>query len=129
MKTRVQVLKFGGTSVGNGERIRRVAQIIARTFHDPVEAFPVVVVSAMAKVTDQLLRIAAFVCTDELEAYQQELKALKQKHFEAAEKAVHDSEGRGTLLQELEKAFIALEHDIANLQQVAESSSLQHIHP
>ncbi|HBE28168.1 MAG TPA: aspartate kinase [Ktedonobacter sp.] len=129
MKTHVQVLKFGGTSVGNGERIRRVAQIIARTFHDPEEAFPVVVVSAMAKVTDQLLRIAAFVYTNELEAYQQELKALKQKHFEAAEKAVQDSEGRGSLLKELEKAFVSLEYDIANLQQIVEASSLQHVHP
>src|SRR2546421_4748277 len=108
MKSQVQVLKFGGTSVGNGERIRRVAQIIARTYHDPAEAFPVVVVSAMAKVTDQLLRIAAFVCTNELEAYERELKALKQKQFDAAEKAVNAAEGRNTLLKQLESAFSSL---------------------
>src|SRR5256714_12118615 len=123
MKTHVQVLKFGGTSVGNGERIRRVAQIIARTFHDPAEAFPVVVVSAMAKVTDQLLRIAAFVCSNELEAYQQELKALKQKHFDAVEKAVNAAEGRNTLLKQLESAFSSLEHDVANLRQAVEKST------
>src|SRR5437660_4868407 len=127
MKSQVQVLKFGGTSVGNGERIRRVAQIIARTYHDPAEAFPVVVVSAMAKVTDQLLRIAAFVCTNELEAYERELKALKQKHFDAAEKAVNAAEERNTLLKQLESAFSSLEHDVANLRQAVETSTVRDI--
>jgi len=127
MKSQVQVLKFGGTSVGNGERIRRVAQIIARTYHDPAEAFPVVVVSAMAKVTDQLLRIAAFVCTNELEAYERELKALKQKQFDAAEKAVNAAEGRNTLLKQLESAFSSLEHDVANLRQAVETSTVRDI--
>src|SRR5260370_40401878 len=127
IKSQIQVLKFGGTSVGNGERIRRVAQIIARTYHDPAEAFPVVVVSAMAKVTDQLLRIAAFVCTDQLEAYEHELKALKQKHFDAAEKAVNAAEGRNSLLKQLESAFSSLEHDVANLRKVVETSTVQGI--
>src|SRR5436305_1965869 len=127
MKSQVQVLKFGGTSVGNGERIRRVAQIIARTYHDPADAFPVVVVSAMAKVTDQLLRIAAFVCTNELEAYERELKALKQKQFDAAEKAVNAAERRYTLLNRLERAFSSLEHDVANLRQAEETSIVRDI--
>ena len=129
MKSHIQVLKFGGTSVGNGERIRRVAQIIARTFHDPAEAFPVVVVSAMSKVTDQLLRIATLVCTGELESSQHELKSLKQKHLDAADKAIHDSQKRNILLQQLEQAFVSLEHDIAALHQLAGSSPSQNASP
>src|SRR2546421_6000587 len=112
MKFHVQVLKFGGTSVGSGERIRRVGNIIARTLNDPAEAFPVVVVSAMSKVTDQLLRIAAHTCNGEQEAYEQELTVLKQRHLDAAEKAVRDLDRREALRQDLEAAFSLLEQDV-----------------
>src|SRR5947209_6664699 len=102
MKSRVQILKFGGTSVGNGERIRHVAAIIARTFNDPDEAFPVVVVSAMSQVTDQLLRIASHASASEQDACEHELKALKQRHLDAAEKAVHNRDRRNDLRRDLE---------------------------
>jgi aspartate kinase len=115
MKFHVQVLKFGGTSVGSGERIRRVVNIIAQTLNDPAQAFPVVVVSAMSKVTDQLLRIAAHVYNGEQEAYEQELTALKQRHLDAAEKAVHNPHRQSALRQDLETAFTLLEQDVARL--------------
>src|SRR6266700_5241640 len=115
MKSSLQVLKFGGTSVGNGERIRHVAHIIANTVHKPAEASPVVVVSAMAKVTDKLLRIARLSYDEEQEAVEQELEALRQKHREAVEKAVHQPQGRETLQQELEAAFVLLEQDVVSL--------------
>ena len=53
------VQKFGGTSVADPERIRQVADHVARTRRhgDPV----VVVVSAMGKETDELLRLASEV--------------------------------------------------------------------
>src|SRR5437879_5557165 len=44
--------------------------------------FPVIVVSAMLGVTDQLLRIARFACTGDHESWQKELEALKRKHVE-----------------------------------------------
>ena len=50
MESSVSVLKFGGTSVGSGERIRRVAHIIAHHISEPGETFPIVVVSAMSAV-------------------------------------------------------------------------------
>jgi len=53
------VQKFGGTSVGDADRIRAVADHVARTRragHDVV-----VVVSAMGKTTDELVRLAADV--------------------------------------------------------------------
>lgn len=109
MKSHVQVLKFGGTSVGNGERIRRVAHIVVQTLKDPDEAFPVVVVSAMAKVTDQLLRIANAVWSGEQDAVARELQSLMQKHVEAIDKAVHNCESRVALFGALEQAFSALE--------------------
>ena len=116
MDSSVSVLKFGGTSVGNGERIRHVAYIIANKLRDREEAFPIVVVSAMSGVTDQLLRIAHYAWTQQYTECERELRALKQRHVEAAEKAVHNPEGRRLLLHDLETAFMALEQDIANVE-------------
>jgi aspartate kinase len=50
------VQKFGGTSVGDADRIRAVAEHIARTQRHGDNV--VVVVSAMGKTTDDLLRLA-----------------------------------------------------------------------
>jgi aspartate kinase len=50
------VQKYGGTSVGNAERIRRVAARLLATKksgHDVVA-----VISAMAGVTDELIKLA-----------------------------------------------------------------------
>src|SRR5260221_1298903 len=116
MKTSLQIIKFGGTSVGSGERIRHVANIIAHKLHDPGEAFPIVVVSAMSGVTDQLLRIARYACTGAHQDCELELSALKQKHTEAAEKALHNRESRHSLLHDLETAFTSLTQDIHELQ-------------
>jgi aspartate kinase len=111
-----QVLKIGGTSVGSGECIRRVAGIIRHHVHGGEEMFPVVVVSAMSGVTDQLLRIARFACIGDHESWQQELEALKRKHAEAADKAVHRSEVRRALQHDLQIAFSMLEQDISAVQ-------------
>ncbi len=48
------VMKFGGTSVGNAEAISQVASVVRRS----LARKPVVVVSAMAKITDALIRLA-----------------------------------------------------------------------
>jgi hypothetical protein len=41
-----QVLKFGGMSIGSGERIRRVASVIGHHVLDGEDIVPVIVVSA-----------------------------------------------------------------------------------
>ncbi|HWD25332.1 MAG TPA: aspartate kinase [Acidimicrobiales bacterium] len=53
------VQKFGGTSVGDADRIRIVADYVARTRRSGHEV--VVVVSAMGKATDDLIRLAGDV--------------------------------------------------------------------
>ena len=50
------VQKFGGTSVGDAERMRNVADHVARTVRRGNQV--VVVISAMGKETDELLRLA-----------------------------------------------------------------------
>mgnify|MGYP000654457726 CR=1 FL=1 len=49
------VMKFGGTSVGNAKRIRKVAEIVKDEFEENEVC---VVVSAVAKVTDMLIKTA-----------------------------------------------------------------------
>src|SRR5258708_8237857 len=55
MKPRLQVMKFGGTSVGDASCIARTAQIIAKAAK---ESGCVAVVSAMSGVTNRLIEAA-----------------------------------------------------------------------
>jgi aspartate kinase len=55
-KKEIQVMKFGGTSVGSVGKIQRVAEIIKRKFESGVSV--IVVVSAMGKRTDELVDLA-----------------------------------------------------------------------
>ena len=57
------VQKYGGTSVGDAERIRAVADHVARTVAEGNQV--VVVVSAMGKTTDDLIRLADQVSTED----------------------------------------------------------------
>jgi aspartate kinase len=114
MKQHIQILKFGGTSVGDGQSIRRVANIIAHTRNDVTEPFPVVVVSALSKVTDQLLRIAHYASEGNDDAYKHELAGLRRRHLDAVEEAVHNSDGRTALRQQLDEAFMALEGEVTH---------------
>jgi aspartate kinase len=130
MEQTICVLKFGGTSVGSGERIRNVAEIVARTLKEEKESFPVVVVSAMSGVTDQLLRIARHASAGEDEACAQELAALRKKHLEAAGQVVQSGEPSGmvgagltpareALVDALESCLAGLAQDVKALSQAA----------
>ena len=73
------VMKFGGTSVGSGERILRVAEIVlAELARDPV-----VVTSAMSGVTDALLAIADAAARGDKEDCETRFAALEKRHLEA----------------------------------------------
>ncbi len=56
------VQKFGGSSLAEASRIRRVAQRIARARADGADL--VVIVSAMGDTTDELLQLAAAITDD-----------------------------------------------------------------
>jgi aspartate kinase len=56
------VQKFGGTSLGTTERINRAAYRVSQTIRNG--EFPVVVASAMAGVTDNLVKLASLIKAD-----------------------------------------------------------------
>ncbi|MDD2999047.1 MAG: aspartate kinase [Candidatus Riflebacteria bacterium] len=101
------VMKFGGSSLANAERIRHVADIINMFVSDR----PVIVASAMGKTTDNLLAAAEMalsgkVCIEE----------ISRLHFAVAEELWVDRTGLVTLLDELHKLLegIALIREISN---------------
>ncbi len=74
------VMKFGGTSVEDANAIKRVAAIVRGRLAQQ----PVVVVSAMAKVTDQLQTMGRAAASDDLESALRLARNLRDRHHAAA---------------------------------------------
>ena len=94
--TSMEVLKFGGTSVGSVESIRQIQQIIGQQTDDCV-----VVVSALGGVTDQLLRAAQLALQAD-ESYMEVYQAVRQRHLEMASSLIDNATTRQMLCHELE---------------------------
>src|SRR3954465_12549637 len=74
------VMKFGGTSVGDAKAIERVAAI----GRGPLPQRPVIVVSAMARVTDQLLRMARAAGSGDRKTALTLARELRERHYNTA---------------------------------------------
>jgi bifunctional aspartokinase / homoserine dehydrogenase 1 len=99
MSRPVQVMKFGGTSVGDAKRIRSAAAIAAETSK---QRAVVVVVSAMSGVTNTLIAAAGKSAAGDEAAAEALTRALQDKHHEAIGHLVSDIETRRQLLSELD---------------------------
>jgi aspartate kinase len=86
------VQKFGGTSVADADAIRRLAGIV-RTARQRDGAGPAVVVSAMSKVTDTLLRLAADAGEGRLHEALTQVDALRSRHLAAASNLAPNGDG------------------------------------
>lgn len=80
------VMKFGGTSVGTGESIRHVAELVTRYAKNDCRV--VVVVSALAGVTDKLIEIAEQAKKGHEKKIQAFTKEFAEKHLIAVSKAI-----------------------------------------
>jgi aspartate kinase len=76
------VMKFGGTSVEDAAAIRRTADIVSGRLARGLQ--PVVIVSAMARVTDQLLNAAAIAGRGEKAAALKTSTALRERHHQTS---------------------------------------------
>lgn len=74
------VMKFGGTSVQDAKAIERAASIVQGRLADR----PVVVVSAMAKVTDSLLAMGKAAGNGDRKTALKMSRALRERHYETA---------------------------------------------
>jgi aspartate kinase len=102
----VIVVKFGGTSVGDADAIRRAAAIVAARR----ERQPIVVVSAMAGVTNALLAIAEQSSRGQLIGAIRSVEALRERHMEQAELLLGDTEECAELCSEMSAMIDELAH-------------------
>lgn len=99
MKSRLQVMKFGGTSVGDAACMARTAQIIAQGAR---AGACVAVVSAMSGVTNRLIEAARRAGAGEREPGTVVLDALRTQHEAALRSLVRDQSARKPVMEELE---------------------------
>src|SRR5438128_3318736 len=109
------VMKFGGTSVESSEAIERVARIV----ESRRKQSPVVVVSATAKVTDQLVSMGHQAASGDCEAALDSLRALRERHLLTAQ-ALLGAKRSATLAPKLETFFAELENFLRGLAAVRE---------
>ena len=100
MNKKLQVMKFGGTSVGDATCIRRSATIVANAAKDFSLA---VVVSAMSGVTNRLIDGAHNAKRGDRDAGKNLADALRKQHFEALAALVLDSAARVPVEQRIDE--------------------------
>src|SRR5581483_7049066 len=109
------VMKFGGTSVEDARAIERAAEIV----HSRLAEHPVVVVSALAKVTDGLLACARAAGSGDRQKAIELSRALRERHYNVAGELL----GTGVFTQfhsELESEFDSLDELLRGVSAVGE---------
>ena len=96
-------MKFGGTSVGSAERLEGVARLVAENR----ARSPLVVVSALGGVTDQLIRAARLALRRDLEATAV-VDDLRRRHQEAIRGLLPEGPERERLLVHVEAVLSEL---------------------
>jgi len=94
-------MKFGGTSVANGKKIRHVANLIADNRNEDCEV--VVVVSALEGVTNQLIQAAEEAKKGNREYIHKFKQEILERHLTTAKEAIEDKQ----LEAEAKKVLIA----------------------
>jgi aspartate kinase len=117
-------MKFGGTSVADPDAINRLIGIVERQKAKSTNgAAPVVVVSALAGVTDKLVAVAQLAEEGEGARAATELEALLERHLSVASAVT--SASRARVLQEVRCEFqelTGLVHALAVLREVSPRS-------
>jgi aspartate kinase len=111
----IRILTFRETILTGGERLRRVAQIVAHQARD-TDAFPLVVVSALTGVTEQLLALTRAAREGKPQECARLLDQIRHQHRDAADVAIHDAERYHRFLPVLEQALLDLEHEVMQVQ-------------
>ena len=101
-------MKFGATSVGDVECIRRAADIVVRAAR---ETSVVVVVSAMSGVTNRLIAAAQHAAEGKASVADDLSATLREQHVAAANVLVSNAADRAQLIVELERII----NEVANL--------------
>ncbi|HEX2718246.1 MAG TPA: lysine-sensitive aspartokinase 3 [Gemmatimonadaceae bacterium] len=100
------VVKFGGTSVGDAAAIRRATEIV----RGRLERDPIVVVSALAGTTNQLIALAQQAAKGQLIGALRAVETLRERHLEQATILLGEDDTARELCAELSATFDELAH-------------------
>src|SRR4051794_6801591 len=98
----MQVLKFGGTSVGKPERMRKIADLLLST-----PGKKIVVLSALSGTTNTLVKIGDYLLSQSPDAATREINEL-EKHYEAFTKELFGTESYKAIGQEIVSRYFSL---------------------
>ncbi len=112
------VMKFGGTSVEDAAAIARTAAIVAGRV--AAGKRPVVVVSAMSKVTDQLLACAAAASRGDRTGALAISQRLRSRHRDTAAALIKDAKNCGAIQTAIEQEFETLDEVLRGLAAILE---------
>jgi len=112
------VMKFGVTSVEDPAAINRTAAIVAGRVS--MGRHPVVVVSAMAKVTDQLLRAAGAASVGDRTGALAISSRLRARHRDTAAALVKNPKDSATLISWIDQKFDQLDEVLRGLAAILE---------
>jgi aspartate kinase len=96
------VLKFGGTSVGKPERMRKIADLLLTT-----PGKKIVVLSALSGTTNTLVKIGDHLLSQSADAATREINQL-EKHYEAFIKDLFSTEAYKAIGQEIVSRYFSL---------------------
>jgi len=102
MKVRLQVMKFGGTSVGDAACITRTAEIIAKAAK---QSGCLTVVSAMSGVTNRLIEAAKKAQAGNTEEAAAILDGLRRQHESALTSLIPQEKERARISQRIEEVL------------------------
>ena len=112
------VMKFGGTSVEDAAAIGRTAAIVAGRVANGKN--PVVVVSAMAKVTDRLLRAAVAAAEGDRTGALAISSRLRARHRDTSAELVKDKATVAAIIQLIDDKFDTLDEVLRGLSAIRE---------
>ncbi|NBC06069.1 MAG: bifunctional aspartate kinase/homoserine dehydrogenase I [Bacteroidetes bacterium] len=114
----MKVLKFGGSSVAEPERIRIIVDIL-KGYYTKGEKFTVVF-SAFGGVTDMLIEMGNLAAKGD-EAYQEKFDAFRQRHIDAVDELLK-GEYKAMVLPEMERSNEVLKNLLYGIFLVREAS-------
>jgi aspartate kinase len=108
------VMKFGGTSVGDGPRIRNVAKLVKK-YHDEGNEV-VAVASAMTGITDRLFEMAQVAKdTCSIVEVEKSFAEVKQRHQTAIASAIDDENIRGEVAVVIDQRLLELKNALVGV--------------
>lgn len=118
------VMKFGGTSVRDGIRIKHVAEIIRKYYQEGKKL--VVVVSALSGVTDSLIDATDIAERGNRRLIPSFIRKLSKTHGEAAKVAIKDKSVLSRTIGDLDRSLSELERALTGISYLRELTPRSH---